>query len=57
MNGGSARTNGNGNGKGAPTRGLAGMRERVAVLGGRLEAGPLAGGGFVVTAELPSDPI
>jgi signal transduction histidine kinase len=41
------------NGKAVPSRGLAGMRERVAVLGGHLEAGPIAGGGFAVTAELP----
>ena len=33
--------------------GLAGMRERVAALGGRLEAGPRAGGGFRVRAEFP----
>jgi signal transduction histidine kinase len=33
--------------------GLAGMRERVALLGGRLSAGPQAGGGFAVRAELP----
>ena len=32
---------------------LMGMRERVAVYGGRLDAGPVAGGGFRVTAELP----
>jgi signal transduction histidine kinase len=33
--------------------GLLGMRERVRLLGGRLEAGPRADGGFEVTAELP----
>jgi signal transduction histidine kinase len=33
--------------------GLMGMRERVAVYGGRLDAGPVDGGGFRVTAELP----
>ncbi len=33
--------------------GLAGMRERVALLGGRLSAGPRADGGFAVRAELP----
>lgn len=33
--------------------GLTGMRERVRLLGGRLEAGPRADGGFDVTAELP----
>jgi signal transduction histidine kinase len=40
----------NGHGKG---HGLAGMRERVALLGGSLEAGPVAGGGFLVSAVLP----
>jgi signal transduction histidine kinase len=34
-------------------QGLAGMRERVDALGGTLDAGPLAGGGFRVYATLP----
>jgi signal transduction histidine kinase len=33
--------------------GIVGMRERAALLGGELEAGPLAGGGFRVAARLP----
>jgi signal transduction histidine kinase len=33
--------------------GLLGMRERVSVLGGRLQAGPQDGGGFRVRADLP----
>ncbi|MFI6503175.1 sensor histidine kinase [Nonomuraea typhae] len=33
--------------------GLAGMRERVTALGGRLEAGPTGGGGFAVRGRLP----
>jgi len=37
-----------------PGLGLAGMRERVSALGGRLQAGPLDGGGFQVRAELPA---
>ncbi|MFI8531883.1 sensor histidine kinase [Streptomyces aquilus] len=43
-------------GEGGGTRtgtGLRGLRERLAVAGGRLEAGAGARGGFVVTAELP----
>lgn len=34
-------------------RGLVGMRERARLLGGSLRAGPAAGGGFEVAAELP----
>jgi signal transduction histidine kinase len=41
-----ADTNGSGHG-------LIGMRERVRMLGGHFNAGPAAGGGFVVSAVLP----
>ena len=33
--------------------GIAGMRERAQLLGGRLDAGPRPGGGFQVAAHLP----
>ena len=37
-------------------RGILGMRERCHLLGGELDAGPLPGGGFAVTARLPLTP-
>jgi signal transduction histidine kinase len=50
-----------GRGADAPTdgqgNGLAGMRERVAMFGGRLSAGPLPVGGFQVEALLPYESV
>jgi len=40
-------------GTGQPGHGLAGMRERVTLLGGTLTAGPAPDGGFAVSAVLP----
>jgi signal transduction histidine kinase len=50
------------NGRGAPAagdgtgHGLAGMRERVEMYGGTVTAGPLADGGYQVTAQIPAAP-
>ena len=39
-----------------PGSGIIGMRERCQLLGGHLDAGPIAGGGFAVAARLPFAP-
>ncbi|KAB1117619.1 sensor histidine kinase [Micromonospora aurantiaca] len=41
-------------GPGGSGRGLAGLRERVTLLGGEFDAGRRAGGGFVVRARIPT---
>ena len=40
-------------GTGGPGHGLAGMRERLAIFGGELSAGPSTSGGWRVRATLP----
>jgi signal transduction histidine kinase len=53
------RDAGRGSGGRAPDHGaghgLRGMRERVALYGGELDAGPHADGGFAVRARFPLD--
>jgi signal transduction histidine kinase len=45
----------NGNGMSTGGHGLTGMRERVAMLGGRIDVGPQTTGGFALRARLPLD--
>jgi len=48
---------GNGSGGGGTGSGLIGMRERVVTYGGTLQAGPAAGGGFLVAARFPLEDV
>ena len=49
-----ASTGGGSGPAGSSGHGLTGMRERAAAIGGEVQAGPAPGGGFRVTARLPS---
>jgi signal transduction histidine kinase len=48
-----ARSNGAAPATPGSGHGIVGMRERAGLFGGELEAGPVAGGGFLVRARLP----
>ncbi|MET8327844.1 ATP-binding protein [Streptomyces sp. NPDC005181] len=37
--------------------GLKGLAERVSLIGGRIQAGPITGGGWVVEVTLPASPV